>query len=186
MDEEALRLAQDGGGTDTVITPSQVISELRAFTQKFNAVLFQAGFNALRLHEREHADSWTRCIVFVHLKRLSNLPQDSRPWSRYSVNFITPVPTEFAAERFDKDNKNGFLEMKKHYENEQVQKGFLGGITIVISGACPPLDTVYHNMTCIGFGSYSKDALKIEPNWQETFTDTVERMCGRTPATREA
>lgn len=184
LDKEALELAELAHVSGPVLTPTQVIAELRAFTQKFNAALFQAGYNALRLHERQH--TWKQCVVFAQLKRLPNLPVDSKPWARYCVDFISPFPTEFVAERFDKDNKYGFVEMKKTYENEQVEKGFTGGITIVISGSCPPLGTAFHNVTCIGFGSHSKEALKIEQNWQETFMDTVERMCGRAPANRQA
>ena len=183
LDKEALELAQLTGTTGPVLTPSQVITELRAFTQKFNAALFQAGFNALRLHELAH--TWKQCIVFVSLRRLPNLPEDAKPWSRYSVDFIMLMPTELVAARFDPNQKYGFVDMKKKYEDEQVEKGFLGGITILISARCPPLDTVFHNMTCIGFGSYSKDAIKIEQRWEETFMDTVERMCGRIPADRE-
>lgn len=183
LDKEALELAQLTGTAGPVLTPSQVITELRAFTQKFNAALFQAGFNALRLHELAH--TWEQCIVFVSLRRLPNLPEDAKPWSRYSVEFIMLMPIELVAARFDADNKYGFVETKKKYDDEQLEKGFLGGITILISGRCPPLNTVIHNMTCIGFGSHSKDAIKIEGQWQETFMDTVEKMCGRNPANRE-
>lgn len=181
LDEQALELAQL---TRTpILTPSEVTVELRAFTQKFNAALFQVGYNALRLHKLQN--TWKDLIVYVQLTRLENLPPDSKPWARYIVDFVSPLPAQYMAERWDSDGKYGFLETKAAQEQEQVSRGYLGAITIIISATVPAMDVLMHNVTCIGFGAHSKAALQIEEDWQQTFMDAVERMCGRTPSARE-
>ncbi|KAJ3551936.1 hypothetical protein NM688_g4424 [Phlebia brevispora] len=71
-----------------------------------------------------------------------------------------------------------FLEMRADQERQHLESGFLGTITVCIGAKCPG-GPVLHNISCMGFGDYSKDALKIEDEWKETFEKTVEKMCGR-------
>lgn len=120
-------------------------------------------------------------VVLVLLNRLpsSSLPRDSRPWSRFSVHFINPVPVSFVGDQLDGAIEGGrFLQMKVAQEREHLAAGSIGTLTIVISATSVD-GPVVHNVSCIGFGEHSKHALKIEDHWKETFEQTVEKLCGR-------
>ena len=71
--------------------------------------------------------------------------------------------------------------MKREQEKQHQDAGYLGTITTVICGVCPSTDPVklVHNVTFYGFGEHSFEAVEITANWSETFTENVERMCGR-------
>jgi hypothetical protein len=176
MDNQAVAMSSP-------LTMTELITELRSFTQKFNAALFQAGFNCLELHRMQN--TWRQCIVWVVLDRLPNANTLARPWSRWSIMHVLPVPKEFVATQMG-GNQYEFLQTQQQLEREQLDRGYLGVITIAICGRCDRLSKVMHNVTCIGFGPYSQAALKIEDNWEDTFKDTVERMCGRDPSQRVA
>ena len=181
--DEFQAIDQQAQASNAELTMSELLVELRAFTAKFNAALFQAGFNCLELHRL--SQTWRQCIVWVNLGRLPDAGAIEKPWARWSVANVLPVPTEFMAGQIG-GNKYEFLETKRAQEREQLAKGYLGVITLIISGSADGLNRVLHNVTCIGFGTYSQSALKIEDNWEDTFKDTVERMCGRDPALRES
>ena len=177
-------------GDDTL--PSELYSEIRAFTKKFNPALFQAGFNCLRLaHAPTISDAAAHArkyVVLVILTRLpsSSLSSDSRPWSRFTLEFIGDVPATFVAQRLGGTKAEGrrFLEMKAEQEKQHIASGNAGTITTLISAACES-GPVLHNVASIGFGAHSQEALQIEDNWEETLRVTIERMCGRLPADSE-
>lgn len=168
-------------GPEAVVTPSDILADLRGFTAKFTPAIFQAAFNALELARL--GKTWQQCIVWVVLDRVRDLTADSKSWQRWHVVHVQPVPTEFASWKLGGD-KYEFPKKKRDLEREQLAKGNTGAITVLISGGYDKLNLLLHNVTCIGFGLHSKGALKIEENWEDTFKDTVERMCGRDPAAR--
>lgn len=170
-------------GSTAVLTPTQVMTELRSFTQKFNPLLFQTAYNCLRI--RETPQAWLNYVAFVQLKRLPHVNRSSKPWQRYMVEWVSPLPVDFIVEQMD-GGSSRLTETKAAQERHHQQAGHLGTLTMIISGACttvvPPL--TINNVTYFGFGSHSDSALEVTDRWQESFMETIERMCGRTPPER--
>lgn len=157
--------------------PSELISELRSFTQKFNPVIFQAGINALKLHENP---MWYKDLVLVILlDRLPSVPA-SRPWSRYTVNMISPLPLQYMQEKMCPGDP-GLEELRLEQDRHNRETGNLGSITTFISTYCtsttPP--RMLHNVTSYGFGNHSFAAVEISDDWDKKFMENVEKMCGR-------
>jgi hypothetical protein len=160
--------------------PTQLLAELRSFTQKFNPVLFQAGLNMLHLG-RAIPEAWRELVLMVILDRLPNIQEDSRPWSRFSVRNIMPIPMEYVIQRVAGGDGRA-LQCKQVEEHAAL--GYTGTITAIICAECessdPPM--LMHNATFYGFGPHSFAAVEISDSWQEQFIANVERMCGRTPS----
>ncbi|PSS37494.1 hypothetical protein PHLCEN_2v701 [Hermanssonia centrifuga] len=154
--------------------PTEIVSELRAFTRKFNPALFQAGFNCL--HLATHPTTYKDLVVWVNLERIPNPSPNSRTWSRFRVNFVGPLPVQHLLQKFKNPS---FLEVKAEQERHHKAAGNIGTITIVLSAACPGIETVMNNVTYIGFGTHSAAALDLSDDWQEKFAETVEKLCGR-------
>lgn len=174
-------ILEGDGPNATPVTPNDILHDLRAFTAKFTPAIFQAAFNALELARL--GKTWQQCVVWVLLVRAEGLPADARAWQRWHVQSVLPVPTEYVSAKMGGDRYE-FARKKLDLEQEQLDKGNTGAITVLISGGCNKLGLFLHNVTCIGFGPHSQGALKIEEKWEDTFKDTVERMCGRDPAAR--
>ncbi|GJE85376.1 zinc finger MYND domain-containing protein [Phanerochaete sordida] len=162
-------------------TPTEILSDLRAFTAKFTPAIFQAAFNALELARL--GKTWQQCVVWVLLERVPGPSADTKPWQRWHVLNVLPAPTEFVSAKMGGDRYE-FPKKKRDLEREQLEKGNTGAITVIVSGGYQKINLLLHNVTCIGFGPHSQGALKIEENWDNTFKETVERMCGRDPAAR--
>jgi len=170
----------DGSGTLPMPTPTEFMEEVRAFTKHFTPALFQAGFNCLRVGA-PGPPAWKFLIVWVNLDRIENPSVDSRPWSRFTVNTVLPVPTEVFDEKMNIGNMR-LADQKRRQEEEHRIAGHLGTLTFVLSAKCPGTSPpfVINNVSCVAFGAHSKDSVKIEPTWDKTFMRAVERMCGRT------
>ncbi|KAF7799646.1 hypothetical protein EIP86_010886 [Pleurotus ostreatoroseus] len=176
LDNKAPQGSSSSESSSPRILPSELHAELRSFTKKFNPAIFQAAFNCL--HLATHPLTAKDLVVLVMLDRLpaSERPPNAKPWSRFKLKFVGPVPATFIAEKVGQGEK--FLEMREEQERQHLASGYLGTITVCINAACTG-GPVIHNVTCMGFGDYSKQALKIEDNWQATFDKTIEKMCGR-------
>lgn len=158
--------------------PSEILAELRSFTQKFNPVLFQAGINALRLPR--FPTVWKDLVLMVMLQRLPDVEPQSRPWSRYRVDMVTPLPVEYVIEEMG-GGENQFRQRKREQEKQHQEAGHLGTITAIICASCkstnPP--RLMHNVTFYGFGTHSFEAVDVGDDWLEVFKENVEKMCGR-------
>ncbi|KAI0765769.1 hypothetical protein BC629DRAFT_908860 [Irpex lacteus] len=162
--------------------PSELIAELRSFTQKFNPAIFQAGINVMYM-ARALQNPWRELVMMIILTRLPAIDESSRPWARFKVAHAMPLPIDSVLEYTDGDPS--FLQRKREQENQHRADGYTGTITAIISTHCetsePP--RMLHNVTFYGFGDHSFDAVAISSDWQERFAESVEKMCGR-PVTR--
>lgn len=181
LDHKATQASPSGSAASSAprsILPSELHGELRSFTKKFNPALFQAAFNCL--HLATHPATAEDSVVWVMLNRVpasALVPGAStKAWARFRVKYIGPVPTSFITGHLGQGET--FLEMKAEQQRQHIASGFVGTITICISTVCPG-GPMLHNVSSMGFGDYSKDALKIEDTWKETFEQTIEKMCGR-------
>jgi hypothetical protein len=167
--------------------PSDLMTELRSFTQKFNPALFQAAFNCLNLHKDYNNSRWKDYVVLVDLDRISNPEPDSRPWSRFKVSFAGPLPAEYVSQTMGASTQD-FDRVKKTQEEQHRGAGHIGTITIILHAKCtttnPPRSI--NNVTFIGFGTHSRAALDIKPGWLDDFKSTVEKMSGRVIGTPDA
>jgi len=75
------------------------------------------------------------------------------------------------------------VEQKKLQERLHRESGNIGTITFMLGGTVPNTDPPFEisNVMCVGFGTHSRGALDISPDWYETFHRTIEKMCGRLP-----
>lgn len=163
---------------------SELVAELRSFTQKFNAVLFQAGINVLHLG-RAIPNLWREIAVMVVLNRLEVpvLTEDTRPWARFDVDTISPLPIDYVVQKFA-GGDTSFVQRKKEQEDQHIEAGYTGTITVIMCTMCDTTDppTMLHNLTTYGFGPHSFEAVEISSDWQEQFKMSVAKICGRAVA----
>lgn len=118
--------------------------------------------------------------MFVMLVRLPNVEPESRPWSRYSVDMITPMPVDYVLEEMGGGDYQ-FRQRRREQEQQHRDAGHHGTITTIICAGCestnPP--RLLHNVTFYGFGPHSLEAVDIGLDWEETFKASVEKMSGR-------
>lgn len=166
-------------GASSVITPTQIYSEIRAFNNRFSPAVFQASFNLLRLHEVPGA--WRTSVVVVTLKRVSGLHPQSKPWMRHAIDTIEAVtPDEWACTSGEGQR---FLISKSSSEREFFKRrDKVSVITYITRAPCTGLNINYlHITSTMGYEAESEKTLEMEDNWEQTFKDKVERMCSRTP-----
>ncbi|KAI0090082.1 hypothetical protein BDY19DRAFT_938332 [Irpex rosettiformis] len=162
--------------------PSELIAELRSFTQKFNPVIFQAGINIMHMGRHLWQDVWRELVLMIFLSRLPDIQENSRPWARFKVDHVLPVPTDYVMNYTGGDDS--FVQLRREREEENLANGYTGTITAMICTGCDSSDPpkMLHNVTFYGFGPHSFVAVELTPEWQKSFTENVEKMCGR-PAT---
>ena len=162
--------------------PSEILSELRAFTQKFGPALFQASINALDL-VRDPV-KWRAHVVLVVLQRFSDFAPGSRPWTRYVVHTVVAAPVRYVVDEMG-GAEHEFVQRKREQEVVHQAAGQLGTITVLVCASCvstePP--RLMHNVAFYGFGLHSLDAVDVSDDWLQTFKANVEEMCGRRSAT---
>ena len=158
--------------------PSELIAELRSFTQKFNPVIFQAGINIMHMGRTMH-EPWRELILMITLTRLPNLQPSSRPWARFKVDHALPVPIDYVVNHIGRDEN--FLRLRQERQDQNLANGFTGTITAMICTSCDHVDTpsMLHNVTFYGFGPHSFQAVELTTDWQKRFAENVEKMCGR-------
>lgn len=159
--------------------PSEMLSELRSFTQKFNAPLFQAAINCLQLATR-YSDVWKETVMTVILERLPNVQAHSRPWARYTVGFAAPLPVEYVLQKWTYGDRT-LVQRMREVEQHHQEAGNLGTITVMLCAECNSTSQpqMLHNVTFFGFGKHSFEAVDIGDDWREKLTDNIEKMCGR-------
>ncbi|KAI0686035.1 hypothetical protein BC835DRAFT_477109 [Cytidiella melzeri] len=163
--------------------PSEIVSELRSFTQKFNAAIFQAGISYLHIRS-DSPDLWRETVLMVVLRRLPDTQEHSRPWSRYAVDVIMPVEMQHVVEKIAGGDRS-ILQRKTEQENQHRARGCTGTITAMIATPCEATEPprLIHNVTFYGFGPHSFSMVEVSEDWQEEFKENVEKMCGRTAST---
>lgn len=147
------------GATDpsSVITPSQIYSEIRAFNNRFSPAVFQASFNLLRLHKV--SDTWRTGVVVVTLKRVPNLGPKSKAWARHAIDTVEQMSPQTWARTSGEGP--AFLIMKPISEQELFKRGDkVGVITYITKAPCMDLNVKYlYTTSTIGYEADSEKTL---------------------------
>ncbi|KAI0338046.1 hypothetical protein BDW22DRAFT_1487963 [Trametopsis cervina] len=166
--------------------PSEIVAELRSFTQKFNPALFQASINCLKLAQAGvHSNIWKEVVVMVMLNRLTDVKPDSRAWSRYTVELVVPLPIGYVVDKLA-GGDHSLVQRMQEQEAHHRENGSAGSITTVMCTMCESTgqSRMIHNVTFYGFGQHSFSAVEIsEDRWVDQLKETVEKMSGRTTGT---
>ncbi|OBZ67794.1 hypothetical protein A0H81_12085 [Grifola frondosa] len=178
------KATSSGADSPAPLLTTQLTDELRAFASKFRPLVFQAAFNALDI--ANHCFAWQQLAFYVILERIPHVDPASRPWSRFRV--LEAIALPYMAMRMMKQWDNGMAEtvieqtLAQQREHLSVE-GTIGTITIMIGARCDaePKGVAIHDTLWMAFGEHSQGAMVIEDKWRDTFVDTVERMCGRSP-----
>lgn len=161
----------------SVVLPTQIYADLRAFKIKFMAAIFQMTFNALNL--RAAPDAWQASIVVMTLKRVRDPRPPAKSWQRYTIDAIEVMPRRRWATLTGEGLSYHLTQQA--YERDLFLRGDkVGVIAYALRTACTGLNVPWlHVNSTVGYEADSEETLKIEDTWEKTFRDTVERMCGR-------
>lgn len=176
--------SQDVSGSSTkpvVILPTEVLAEVRSFTQQFRPALYQAGYNCLDIFH--DPDAYQNAVVSVEIIRLPDhiLLRNSKPWTRWTIVDIRSVTMEEIKRSCETPEEYaGVAEFKSQQERLQRQtNGAAGTITLMIRGRVEETNFELRNMAYCGYGQGAQEDLEIVPNWKEKVISMVAKKCGR-------